>query len=350
MIKEIIKSGNYPAVLLVFGEEDFLVQESAQKLYDAASAMDATQMNCEVMDAESAPIDKVLGLAKSFPMMSDKRVIWVKHCDRYIGTKDKKAGDVLAEYLTNPMPSTFLLLTATLAGAAGMGAAKAKSPDGIKRKVSAQKYPFNKLLEGASWIEFPAMKDRQLSAWLVEQCKSLQIEIEPQVVDFLVMRTANSVRELNSELEKVLTFIGDKKKISEDDVLAVVGTERSNSVFELQRAFGRADAAQTLTIISKMMSNERQEMLILTMLARYFVALLKLIDVRGSSDRQLMAKTAGIPPFAVGDHLSALDALGPQRVERALHELRKTEAILKSTSTDPLLVLQTMVANILRST
>lgn len=349
MIQEMIKSGNYPPVLLMFGEEDFLVQDAAQKLYNAASALDTTQMNCEILDAETTPLDKVLGLARSFPMMSEKRVIWVKHCDKYASAKTKGGADIMADYLSDPLPTTFLLLTATLSSASGMGAAKAKDEASIKRKVAAQKSPFNKLLQGASWIEYPAMKDKQLLTWLMDTCKTQKIEIELHVAEFLVMRASNSVRELSAELEKVLTYVGGgKSKVTEEDVLAVVGSERSNNVFELQRAIGRADGAKAMTIITKMMMSERQEMLILTMLTRYFVSLLKLIDVRGSNDRQLMARTAGIPPFAVGDHLSALDALGVRRIENALHELRASEATLKSVSTDPMLVLQTMLSKILR--
>lgn len=354
MIQEMIKSGNYPPVLLMFGEEDFLVQDSAQKLYNAASALDTTQMNCEILDAETTPLDKVLGLARSFPMMSEKRVIWVKHCDKYASAKTKGGADIMADYLSDPLPSTFLLLTATLSSASGMGAAKAKDEASIKRKISAQKSPFNKLLQGASWIEYPAMKDKQLLTWLLDTCKKQKIEIESHVAEFLVMRASNSVRELSAELEKVLTYVGGvggvggKSKVTEEDVLAVVGSERSNNVFELQRAIGRADGAKAMTIITKMMISERQEMLILTMLTRYFVSLLKLIDVRGSNDRQLMARTAGIPPFAVGDHLSAIDALGVRRIEHALFELRSSEATLKSISTDPVLVLQTMLSKILR--
>ena len=95
------------------------------------------------------------------------------------------------------------------------------------------------------------------------------------------------------------------------------------------------------------MEAERQEMLIIAMLTRYFLALFKLTDLRGSTDRADVAKRAGIPMFAVGDHMEALDRLGAARVERALMLLVKADATIKSSSSDALTVLQTALSQIL---
>ena len=78
MIDKILKSGAFPPVMLLFGEEDLLVQEEAQRLYNAASAQDATGMNCEIVDGDGMTLDAILGIARSFPMMSDRRVLWVR--------------------------------------------------------------------------------------------------------------------------------------------------------------------------------------------------------------------------------------------------------------------------------
>jgi DNA polymerase III delta subunit len=71
--------------------------------------------------------------------------------------------------------------------------------------------------------------------------------------------------------------------------------------------------------------------------------LYKLIDAQALRDRGAMASAAGIPPFAVGDHLDALQRLGPEAVERALAELRRAESLVKSTPIDARLLLQTVV-------
>jgi DNA polymerase III delta subunit len=101
-----------------------------------------------------------------------------------------------------------------------------------------------------------------------------------------------------------------------------------------------------MTIIARMLSVDRQEMLILAMLSRYFIALYRLIDLRGSTDSSEIARQAKIPPFAVGEHFDALDRIGAARVERGLRALQTAEATLKSSSADPLAVLQRMIADV----
>ncbi len=348
MIDKILKSGAFPPVLLLFGEEDLLVQEQARALYDAAAAQDTTGMNSEIVDGDGMTLDAVLGIARSFPMMSERRVLWVRRFDAVSATKGKKGADLMEAYLNDPTPSTFLLLTADIPKAKDLGKAIQKSKDGGKRKFAAQKYPFNTLFAKAAWVEYPRMSPTQTASWLIDRAKDRGLTMPPGVAEFLVARSGQTLRELALELDKVVTFMGDgEAAVTEEAVLAVVGAGKQYNVFELQKAIGRRDMQQAVTIVTKMLEVDRQEMLILTMLTRYFLSLFRLIDARALSDQYAIAKAAGIPPFAVSEHLDMLDRLGPRMVERGLRELRDAESILKSRSSDALLVLETMLVRIL---
>jgi DNA polymerase-3 subunit delta len=167
--------------------------------------------------------------------------------------------------------------------------------------------------------------------------------------ELLIAKTGTSLRDLSMEMEKLAIYLGDRKEATSDDILAIVGSSREFNVFELQDAIGKADAARAMTIATKMMETDRNEMLIISMVTRYFTSLFRLIDLRGVTDRGEIARIAGIPPFKIGDAFDALDRLGPLRIERGLGILRNAEATLKSTSTDPLVVLQSMIARMLAS-
>lgn len=347
MIDQILKSGVFPPVLLLFGEEDLLVQEQAQRLYDASAAQDATGMNCEIVDGDGMTLDAVLGIARSFPMMSDRRVLWVRRFEAVSATKGKKGADLMEAYLKDPTASTFLLLTADIPKANDLGKAIQKSKDGGKRKFAAQKYPFNTLFAKGAWVEYPRMSSTQTASWLIDRTKERGLTMPPTVAEFLVARSGRTLRELALELDKVVTFLGNDTNITEEAVLSVVGAGKEYNVFELQKAVGRRDLAQSVTIVTKMLEVDRQEMLILAMLTRFFLSLFRLIDARAMSDQYAISKAAGIPPFAVADHLQMLDHLGARTVERGLRELRDAEATLKSRSVDAQMVLETMLVRIL---
>lgn len=346
MIDAICTSGNFPAVMVLFGEEDLLVDEDAQRLYEAAAAGDATGMNCDVLDGEGMTLDAVIGLARSFPMMSERRVIWVRRADKLTASASRKGGNVMQHYLDAPSSSTFLLLTATLSSAAGLGAALTKNAATAKRKLSSLKYPFNVLLPNVPFVEYARMREGQLGTWITKRAAAMGLTLPQGAAELLVARTGVALRELTMELEKLRAFMGDRTEVTLDDVQAIVGSSREFNVFELQRAIGRADQVRAMTIVARMLSVDRQEMLILAMLSRYFISLYRMIDLRGLTDSGEIARRAKIPPFAVGDHFDALDRIGAARVERGLRALQTAEATLKSSSADPLAVLQRMIAEV----
>lgn len=349
MIDTILADGVFPPVLLLFGEEDLLVEEEARRIYDAASVLDTTGMNCDVLDGEGMSLDAVLSIARSFPMMSERRVVWVRRADKLSATKGRKEADSMQQYLNVPLSSTFLLLTASLPSADGLSKALAKSPTTGKRKIAALKYPFNLLLANIPYVEYPRLREHQIGSWLSKRASMIGISLPHGTSELFIAKTGTSLRDLSMELNKLASYLGTRSEATVEDVQAVVGSSREYGVFELQRAIGRADLSQALTIATRMMEADRQEMLILSMLARYFTSLFRLIDLRGMTDRSEIARTAGMPPFALGDAFDALDRLGVQRIERALGIIRSAESTLKSSSADALTVLQLMITRILDS-
>ncbi|MDZ4745176.1 MAG: DNA polymerase III subunit delta [bacterium] len=342
-----IKSGVYPPVLLLFGEEELLVDEAARNIYAAATADDLSGMNNDALEGEGMSLDAILMIARSFPMMGDRRVVWVRRFDKVIGAKDKKGNDLMAAYMKSPSESTFLLLTASLSSIDGLQASMQKSAATAQRKIAAQKPPIGALLKSAKWHEFPRMREAQVRTWVRARGTAIGLAIDDGAIDFLLLRCGTQLRDLALELDKLKTYVGDRTAATLDDINAIVGAGKTYNIFELQRAIGRADVSNAYTILTRMMEAERQEMLIIAMLTRYFLALFKLTDLRGSTDRADVAKRAGIPMFAVGDHMEALDRLGAARVERALMLLVKADATIKSSSSDALTVLQTALSQIL---
>lgn len=348
MIDQLIASASFPPVLLIFGASDLLVEEAAQQLYKAAAATDPTGMNADVLDGEQVTIDAITSLARSYPMMSDRRIIWVRRFEKVTVRKDKSGSDPISAYLRDPSSSTFLLLTASIEAADGISAALQRNKATATKKMHGLKHPFNLLLSSHAWVEYPAMRESQARAWVRDRAKGHGWTIDEASLDILMMRTGASLRDLAMELDKLETYVGDRRAITADDVLEVTASGRAYTVYDLQRAVGRLDAPAAYTIVTRMMELGRQEMLILAMLTRYVLALFRLADARlQTTDQAAMARMAEIPTFALGDHLDALDRLGPARVERALHALALADATLKSSSSDPLTVLHTMLARIL---
>ena len=333
-IETILESGGFPPVLLIFGDEELLIDEAARALYDAAVRTDMTGMNSDVFDGETTSLEAVLSVARSFPLMSDRRVIWVRRADKLSVPRSKKGQDVMATYLASPPDTTFLLLTASIP-------ARGRS----KSKKGGLKYPFDLIAERAAVIEYPPMKEAQVIRWLADRAAAAGLSLPDSAAEFLVTQTGTVLRDVAMELDKLITYLGSRREVTKDDIIAIIGGSREYNIYELQHAIGRGDGARAYTIMTKMLDTNAQPLGIVTMLTRYFVVLFRLIDLRQQPPAEA-ARAAGIEPYRLGEYLTALDRLGPGRVERALAALRTAESTIKSSSMDGTTVMQTMLASI----
>jgi DNA polymerase-3 subunit delta len=344
MIDEILRSGTFPAAILLFGEEDFLVEHDAQRLFDAAARQDATGMNVDVLDGEQTSLDAVLSIARSFPMMSDRRVVWVRRAEK-LSARESKSSDAIGTYLANPSEATVLIFTASIAAADGIGRLRQR-PDALKKKLSKVRYPLNRLITGASWEEYPRQTEAQVRSWMNKYASRLGLTLPSEAPELLMAKVGTGLREIAMELDKLRIYVGEGGSATIEDVHRLAGSTREFNVFELQKAIGRRDAPSALRILNAMLEADSQEIMILTMLARHFTSLYALIDLRGVTDPAAVARQSGLQPFALTEAFQHLDTLGPRRIEQSLYLIRQAERALRS-SADKRLTMEILVTSIM---
>ncbi len=356
-ISTLLRSKEFPPLIFFFGEEEFLLEEAYSMIFASLMKQGLSEFNVDIVDGEDVTADQIVSMAGAFPMMGDRRLLVVKHFDKAVGGRRSKAAEKspLAAYLRNPSPSTVLILLNSpsassneeLKGLSALGS-KSKQADRAQAKFSKLKFPYKLLIEHAAWIEFPRMYDRMIITWMTKRFAGIGREIQPDAAEFILARAGNSLRDLANEIDKIVTYVGDKKKIVLDDILALVGDSREYNVFELQKAVGERAMPKALDILHHIMMAERAEILIVTTLTRYFLQLWKLIDVsRTASNPFEISKQTGINSFFITEYLGVLNRYSSTDIERSFFALRDADRRLKSSSDDSLIVLQQMLLRIM---
>lgn len=352
-VQNIIRSRKFPKILFLFGEEEFLVEEAYQQVFDAVLESGVTDFNVDVVDGEDITPEQLVQMASAFPMMSDIRLLVVKRFEKVIsGRRGKNAEkSPLGQYLKNPSPTTVLILKVsdqrTVAEELkGIAAAlnNPKQRDKATEKMKKLKFPYNLLLQHADWIDFPKLYERELPSWIAARAKKRGREITPDACDYIVAQVGASLRDISNEIEKIITFVQDKKRITAEDVMALVGASRNYNVFELQKAVGERALTKALDIVHNMLRGERQELLIISMLTRYFISLWKLVDaMRISNNSFELAKAIGVSSFFIPEYLAVLNRYKPADIEQAFFALQEADRRIKTSSGDTLIIMQRMI-------
>ncbi|MCX7929963.1 MAG: DNA polymerase III subunit delta [Chlorobi bacterium] len=351
----LLRAKPFPRLVFLFGEEEFLVDETVESIIGIARERGVDAVDIDVLDGDELGAEQLIRRAEAFPMAGPERLIVIRHFERVsLGKRNSADQMLLASYFRSPSPTTTMVLMASGDGSPdelkGLAAALKNPKQRAKAdaKISKLRFPYSVLIEHATWLEFPRLYERQIPEWIVRRFKAYSCDCPIEVAEYLVVQVGTSLRDLANEISKVLLFTGGRKRIAIEDVLAVAGSSRVYNIFELQKAIGERQIARALKILHYMVRTERQDLLIVAMLARYFAVLWRLGELRSvTTNNAELGRALGISPFFVPEYLAALQRYSSDEIERALELLHHADVELKTSSLDTLSVLERTVLGII---
>jgi len=307
-------------VYVLFGEEDYLVDEAVDAIIAAAIGTGDRGFNLDVVYGGDTDGRDIVARASSFPMMAGRRVVVVRDADR-MSARDT---EILSAYVERPSPTTCLVL--------------------VGEKPDFRKKPFSFVRKAGAAIEFRHLFENQIPAWVTDHVARGGRRIDAEAAKLLAASTGTSLRGVTNELDKLAVYLGERKVIGEDDVCAVVGVSKEFTVFELQKAIGLHQTARAVTILSHMIEERKQVPVVIASLTTYFTTLWKLYEIRrqGVSVGEKTA-AARIHPYFIAQNAQALETTSVPEIERAILHLARADQLTKSVSGDPMQVMLTLI-------
>lgn len=318
-----LKGRKFSPVYLFYGEEDFLAGEAIDLIITSALAPEQQGFNLDVVYGSDADARDIVSHASSFPLMAERRVVVVKEVDKLVNK------ELLTPFIERPAPSTCLVLQAA--------------------KPDMRKKPYAIVKRTGTVIKCDPIRDYQIAGWIGTRVRQQGWEIDAEAVKILAAYVGTSLRDIQNELDKLYIFLGEKRPITPDDIRAVVGLSKEYNVFELQNAIGAKNLASAMEILTRMLDAGESPILIVVLLTRYFTTLWKLHDLRrrGTSTGEL-AGAIGVNPYFVKDYVAASGKYPQEQVERSYEILLAADEQLKSSSQDPMQVMQNMLVRLMK--
>ena len=232
-------------VLLVFGEDEFAVKQRARQVYQQWTE-ELGGLDHEIIDASVSNSGEALkALAKlrealqTLPFFGGGKVIWLQNCN----------------FLADDRTSSAAAVTETLAEIAQE--LKEFSWEGVRLLISAAKVDkrkvFFKTLDKIGTVESFAgwsVDDRdwadQAEGWARKAIRARQKEISEEALAELISRIGPNARQLDTEIEKLSLYVGDRKEVGLEDVEAICTRNKLARAFALGDALGDRDLPRLL--------------------------------------------------------------------------------------------------------
>ncbi len=302
-----LKKKSFLPVYLLHGEEDFLLEIALRAVLDAVLPADLRSFNLDVLDCGDVAGRDIVARAASFPMMGDTRVVIAKNIDRMV-VQDLEQ---LTGYVESPSASTVLILAG--------------------RKADLRRKPFSTLNARGAAFEFAPVRDSSMASWISDRVRSYGASIDDDAADLLSSYVGASLREVDSEIVKLLTFLGDRKHVTAADVADVVGFSREFTIFQLQESIGRGDVRRAITIMDHMLNDGQALPYFIVMLTGYFSSLWRLHHLVASREKRDPSEFPKAWNWKKDEFLAAMRLFPPRLIERAFRIMAETEFASRQT-------------------
>jgi DNA polymerase-3 subunit delta len=212
------------------GDDEYLKDERARELADAAVDPATRDFNLDVRRGGALDAESLASLVATPPMMAERRMVVV----REVNALKKDARAALDRYLASPSPDVVVLLVA---------------PAGVKSDVE---------LAGTTVaVEFAPLSGDRVPKWVVHHATTaLKATITPGAVDLLISAVGNDLPQLAAELDKLASY-ANGATIDEDAVGAVVGIRRGETLGDLLDRVLAHDASGALAMIDQVLAQPK---------------------------------------------------------------------------------------------
>lgn len=300
-----IKMGQLKNVYLLYGTEDYLKRQYRDKLKHALVEPDDT-MNFSAYEGKNINPKELIDLSETLPFFKEKRMILVENSGFF-----KNSCDDLAEYMSQVPESTCFVF--------------------VEEEVDKRSKLFKAASRAGSAVEFETPKEDMLIRWILGRIQREGKKITQSVMQLFLSKTGSDMENIDKELEKLICYTLDKTEISAADVEAICTGQTENKIFEMIDAISAKNQKKALDLYYDLLALKEAPMRILFLIARQFqnLLLIKSMSAKGYPAVSI-AKTAGMPSFAVQKNLRQAGAFKINQLKEAIEDCGQAEEDVKT--------------------
>lgn len=301
-----LKSGDFAKIYYVYGEEEFLIRSYKNQFLKAFGG--EGEMNCSVLP-EDCTVDELIDSLDTLPFFAEKRLIVLRLPQLF----PKGELERLNTYLPGmPESSCFFLI--------GSGALDKRT--GFYKTV---------LKEGVL-CEIPYQNEKTLAGWGAGYLRREgNKKISADAMYRLLAMVGHSMFALSTELEKLLSYVGEREEIELRDVEEVVSQTAEDRVFEMVEAIGHGRREKAMRFYMELLMINKEPMSILGLIRNNMQLLLRIKgELQNHKSEQEIAAESRIHPYRVKKLAEQARNFGAAALERYLRTIQELDQAIKA--------------------
>jgi DNA polymerase III subunit delta len=343
-VSEVVAGKLRPAYVFV-GDEAFFRDRCRAAILQHLVPADMRELSLYEFDLAETSVVEVLDRAQTPSLMAPFQVFFVRNVKVLYGRGSHKEDFVAVEaYAKNPNPNALIVFVAD----------HISIPADVRRMDMQDKDKYERLREtlgeSCAMLEFARVDEGDGVRWVVETAQQQGFKVDADAARELVDSLGADMMLVSNELEKLMLYTAEKKRITLGDVETMVLAAKQRNLYELTDAISSKDRAKSLQVLNALLSSgDGEEAAIghLYMLARTFKQMLVVLERNVRDSRaiwQALWQGFRVPPFAADDLIRQARRYKSRReLTRALRLIAKADLDLRSNPVSKRMVLENLV-------
>jgi DNA polymerase III subunit delta len=312
-------------VYFLCGEDQYSIDAAVEVLEKAVEPHILSDFDRETFTGEkSQNLAQLLDVAFSFPFGGGKKFLLIKNFEKF---SDKKE---LTDYISHPPDFTVLVFVQT-------------------GKISdVGKEPYSSLLAKNCLFEARLATGEELIEWVTRKAGKLGIQFSDDNAKTLVEIVGEDKALLEMQLQKFINYKSGNVELTFEDIKKMSSPTKEYSIFDLQDSIGRGDKAKSVLVAYNLLDAGIEIVFIINMLAKFILVVAQLTELLRTkvSDFEA-AKMAGVSYGYYMNCKRATYLMNDRRLLNASRALLNADLAVKTTASDPRIVLLMLISEIL---
>jgi DNA polymerase-3 subunit delta len=297
-----------PRVVLLYGEEPLLIEESARRLRHAARKQG---FNDRIPLSVEANFDwgRLAGSSQTLSLFAERRLIEL----RMPGKPGEAGTKAFAEYCEAADGDVLLMV---LTGRLDARTRQAK---------------WVKTLDQSGWvIEHKALKSGEFQNWLNGRLRDKGLVLDKESVQRMCHLLEGNLLAAAQEVDRLALFAGEDGRVDPDAAFQGLADNARFNVFELSNACVAGDGAKALRILSVLRKEGTEPVLVTWQLSRELHTLVRLEHgLRSGANKGELFKRNNVWSSRQAVVNTAIARLGERGLQEALRQLARCDRVLK---------------------
>jgi DNA polymerase-3 subunit delta len=340
-----------PAYVLV-GDEVFFRKRCRDAILQSLIPPDMRDLSVYEFDLAEAEVSEILDRARTPSLMAPFQVFFIRGVKTlYARGSQKGKFEAIEAYARNPNPDALLIFVAD----------HISIPADARRMELTDRERYERIRETlgeyCGIVELARVEENQAVRWLNGEAERQNAKIDADAARELVDALGGDMMMIASELEKLMLFVGEKKRVTLGGVETMVLAAKQRSLYELTDAISAKDRVRALQVLDAILSSgDGEDAAIghLYMLAKTFRQMLVISERNVRDSRalwQALWQGFRVPPFAAEDIIKKARRYKSRReLTRALRLIARADLALRSNPVSKRLLLEKLVLDLASET